>query len=201
MKDQCFTDDQISFLAFPSVIPQTNCVNTIAYKENCKKLTDLHRSLHTVGDGNNYDLPSQWLTEIASLFPFKNFHSQAESSELGFGSHWIHYLSRLLAFWLKATFLSSKISLLHVDFQAVSSQTWLGNTYSCPVVTVWTTEQCKSEPELWPSSPLSMILGELCIHSQLLISVYSSMKWESNSPSIRWFLWELNKLIHTKNSV
>lgn len=155
----------------------------------------------TVGDGNNYDLPSQWLTEIASPFHFKNFHSQAESSELGFGSPWIYYLSRSLAFWLKATFLSAQISLLHVDFQAVSSQTRLGNTYSCPVVTAWTTEQYKSEPELWPSSPLGMILGELRIPSQLLISVYSSMKRASNSPSIRWFLWELNELIHTKNSV
>ena len=73
-------------------------------KENHKKST----RLYSVGDGDDYDPVSQWLTEITSIFPFKNFHGQ-ESLEVIFGQHCVHHLPRWLAFWLKATFVSAKI--------------------------------------------------------------------------------------------
>ena len=52
---------------------------------------------------------SQRLSDITSLFPFKNFHGQTESLEVVSGGHWVQLLPRLLAFWLKATFLSTNI--------------------------------------------------------------------------------------------
>ena len=44
-----------------------------------------------------------------SLFPFKTFHSWAESSKVVSGGRCIHHLPRLLTFWLKALFLSINI--------------------------------------------------------------------------------------------
>ena len=56
-----------------------------------------------MGDGEDSDRLSPWLTEITSLFPFKIFYGWAQSSEMAWGDSWVHRLPRLLAFWLKET--------------------------------------------------------------------------------------------------
>ena len=93
-------------------------------EKDCKKST----SLHTVGNDNSDPL-SQWLTEITSLFPFKNFHGWAESLEVVSGGHWVHHLPRLPGFWLKATFLSTNICLSWVlIFKQQAARPEFGNT-------------------------------------------------------------------------
>ena len=81
--------------------------------------TSLH-TVYAVGDGNNSDSQSQRLTEVTSLFPFKNFHDWVDYSEVVLEGHWFHCLLRSPAFWVKATFLS-------IYFWLISSQTWFSN--------------------------------------------------------------------------
>ena len=58
---------------------------------------------------NDSDSLSEGLTEITSLFPFKTFHGQAESTELGFGHTQITISLRWLAFCIKAATLGVPI--------------------------------------------------------------------------------------------
>ena len=93
------------FLSFPfSNLP--NCLAKLCEQEEDQEEL---MSLHTVGEGDDSDSLSQWLTEITSLFSFKRFHGPAESLEVVFREHWVHHLPGLLAFWLKPPLLSTNI--------------------------------------------------------------------------------------------
>ena len=41
-------------------------------------------SLHSVGDADDSDPLSYWITQVTSPFPFKNLHGRAEFSEVVF---------------------------------------------------------------------------------------------------------------------
>ena len=112
MKNKKLTGGRVSCLASPSVISRTDCVNKVASKENHKKWT----SPHLVCDGEKADPPSQLLTEI--MPPFSPLNTVMAEQNL---QSWSWDMSppslpRLLAFLIKAFFLSTSNCLWGIDF-------------------------------------------------------------------------------------
>ena len=88
-------------------------MNKIGSKEKSKKLTGLPTRLHTGGDGYNSDALFQWLTEITSPFPYKNFVANQNPLSC-FWEELSPPSPQIAGILIKTTFLSINICLSNI---------------------------------------------------------------------------------------
>ena len=109
---------------FPS-FPFSNLANKVCEQDSMwRKITRSWQAC--MQRGMTTDLTSLLNDSLKLLpfFPLKTFMAE-QNLWRWFWGHWVHLLPRLMAFGLKATFLSTNTCPLGTDFRAASSWTWV----------------------------------------------------------------------------
>ena len=107
-----------------------------------------------------------------SLFPFKTFHSWAESSKVASGGHCIHHLPRLLTFWLRHfSFLSTSVKDWFCKQRAVGPDSF-GNRWRDHMYVL---SLCFAAAIFWRPKSTETMVSQITANNKFVIVVVQSL--------------------------